>query len=325
MTERPTDNIVVHNTLTREQWASRIKQAWLSTVEGVFATGRALIDAKAQLGHGDFEAMIEKDLPFSSSTARRLMIVSEDQRLTNRAHAHVLPPHWYTLYILTKLPDDVLAAKIQDGTINCEMQRADVQLLLNRITRQKRFEALTAPPLPTDERVHVLYADPPWEFKVWRESSAYGAALEHYPTMTLDDICALPIERCAADDAVLFMWTTAPTLQQAFKVLGAWGFEYKTNMVWDKERQGMGYFVRNQHEHLLIATRGELPLPDPNDKPVSVINQTRGKHSAKPHIVYDCIERMYPRLRKREFFARHWRAGWEKPWGNEQIAWVAGA
>ena len=102
-------------------------------------------------------------------------------------------------------------------------------------------------------------------------------------------------------------------------MLDAWGFEYKTDMVWDKERQGMGYYVRNQHETILIATRGNMPAPDPANKPVSIIREPRGQHSVKPHVVYEYIEHMYPGLRKREFFARHWRSGWEKPWGNMTV------
>jgi N6-adenosine-specific RNA methylase IME4 len=309
---------MARNALTRKQWAARIKAAWQSSVEGIFKTGRELIAAKGELEHGAFEAMIENDLPFGPRSAQRLMAIAADKRLTKATHGSLLPPSWRTLYELTRLPDDVLAEKLKDGTVNCEMERSDVQLMLNRINRAERFKHMAAPALP-DDPVHVLYADPPWEFEVWEESSAYGAAKEHYPTMPLDEICALPIGQCATADAVLFMWATAPTLQEAFKVIEAWGFKYKTGMAWDKEIPGMGYYVRNQHEHLLIATRGAMPLPDPANKPASMIHAKRGKHSAKPHSVYDDIERMYPGLRKREFFARHWRRGWEKPWGNLEL------
>jgi N6-adenosine-specific RNA methylase IME4 len=81
--------------------------------------------------------------------------------------------------------------------------------------------------------------------------------------MSLDEICAIPILNLASPDAVLFMWTTASHLQESFQVLAAWGFEYKTNAVWVKDKIGLGYFIRGQHEHLLIATRGDMPCPLP--------------------------------------------------------------
>jgi N6-adenosine-specific RNA methylase IME4/ParB-like chromosome segregation protein Spo0J len=118
----------------------------------------------------------------------------------------------------------------------------------------------------------------------------------------------------ATDDAVLFMWTTAPHLREAFEVLAAWGFEYKTNVVWVKDK--IGYFVRNQHELLLVATRGNMLSPSPANRPPSVITAPRREHSRKPDGAYELIERMYPELPKIELFARRARPGWVA-WGNE--------
>jgi len=73
--------------------------------------------------------------------------------------------------------------------------------------------------------------------------------------MSFGDICALPVAELAAESCLLFLWTTAPCLEQAFEVIRAWGFEYKSNVVWDKEIMGMGHWVRVQHEHLLIANK----------------------------------------------------------------------
>src|SRR5215813_3637653 len=87
------------------------------------------------------------------------------------------------------------------------------------------------------------------------ESGIESAAGNHYSTMSLDEIRALPILSLASPDAALFMWTTVPHLRESFQVLDAWGFEYKTNIVWVKDKIGLGYFVRNQHELLLVATR----------------------------------------------------------------------
>jgi N6-adenosine-specific RNA methylase IME4 len=161
---------------------------------------------------------------------------------------------------------------------------------------------------PSDRRYAVLYADPPWHFEVYNEESGVERAVgNHYSTMSLDEICALPVLSLASPDAVLFMWTTVPHLRESFDVLVAWGFEYKTNIVWVKDKIGLGYFVRNQHELLLVATRGDIPSPSPANRPPSVIRGPRREHSRKPDEAYDLIERMYPELPKIELFARQTR------------------
>jgi N6-adenosine-specific RNA methylase IME4 len=96
----------------------------------------------------------------------------------------------------------------------------------------------------------------------------------------------------------------------------AWGFEYKSNYVWTKDKIGNGYWNRNQHEHLLIARRGNFPVPKPADRPSSWIQAPRREHSRKPDEVYSFIERAYPELPKIELFARNSRAGWDS-WGNQ--------
>jgi N6-adenosine-specific RNA methylase IME4 len=190
------------------------------------------------------------------------------------------------------------------------------------VRRAERIERLVATcnqsaPLPSDRRYAVLYADPPWHFEVYNEESGVErAAGNHYSTMSLDEICALPVLDLATDAAVLFMWTTAPHLQESFQVLAAWGFEYKTNIVWVKDKIGLGYFVRNQHELLLVATRGDMPSPSPANRPPSVISAPRREHSRKPDEAYALIEAMYPTLPKVELFARQRRPGWDV-WGNE--------
>jgi N6-adenosine-specific RNA methylase IME4 len=172
-------------------------------------------------------------------------------------------------------------------------------------------------PLASQRRYPVLLVDPPWDYRLYNETSGSArAAAEHYPTMKLKEICGLPVAGIATDDAILFMWTTAPHLQESFEVLAAWGFEYKTNVVWVKHAQGLGFFVRGQHEHLLIATRGDIPCPLPANRPTSVIQSPRREHSRKPDEAYELIERMYPELPKIELFARGKREGWSA-WGNQ--------
>jgi N6-adenosine-specific RNA methylase IME4/ParB-like chromosome segregation protein Spo0J len=172
-------------------------------------------------------------------------------------------------------------------------------------------------PLPQERKYPIILADPPWKFEVYdAESGLDHAADAHYPTMELADICKLPIAEIATPDAVLFMWTTAPHLPEAFEVLAAWGFGYCTHFAWVKDKVGLGYWIRNQHELLLIAKRGDPPTPKPGDRPPSVISAPRREHSRKPDEAYELIERMYSELPKIELFARHARPGWAA-WGNQ--------
>ena len=164
-------------------------------------------------------------------------------------------------------------------------------------------------------RYPVIYADPPWQYD--DNSTDPTRVIENqYPTMRLDDICALPVADVCTDDAILFLWATSPLLHKAFDVIRAWGFSYKTCAVWDKEVIGMGYFFRQQHELLLVAERGNIIKPTPDARPSSVYRERRGQHSAKPQGFYAIIERMYPELPKLELFCRAPRAGW-KAWGNQ--------
>ena len=161
----------------------------------------------------------------------------------------------------------------------------------------------------------VVYADPPWRFEVQsRETGLDRAADNHYPTMPTEEICALQVP--AAPDAALFLWATAPMLEHGLQVLRAWGFTYRSNLVWNKARIGTGYWARNKHEHLLIGTRGDVPAPAPGTQPESVIDAAVGRHSEKPADFAEAIERMFPSAPKVELFARAPRRGWDA-WGNE--------
>lgn len=167
------------------------------------------------------------------------------------------------------------------------------------------------------ERYPVIYLDPPWRYE---HAESESRAIENqYPTMSLDEIKAMDMTKVAFDDCVMFMWATSPKLAEAFEVLSAWGFSYRTCAVWDKQKIGMGYYFRQQHELLLIAVKGQPPTPAPADRPSSVFSYPRGQHSAKPHEVYEIIEAMYPTLPKIEMFCRTPREGWGV-WGNQSKA-----
>jgi len=172
----------------------------------------------------------------------------------------------------------------------------------------------------------VVYADPAWSFKTWSKKGQDRSAESHYSTMTIDDICALPVSELAADDCALFLWMTWPTLPDAMRVIDAWGFTYKTcGFNWMKGDNyrlfvdesslfcGMGYWTRSNTEACLLATRGK-----PKRQSASVrqpIFEPRREHSRKPDCVYDRIEQLLngPYV---ELFARQRWPGWDA-WGNQ--------
>jgi hypothetical protein len=122
----------------------------------------------------------------------------------------------------------------------------------------------------------------------------------------------------ATEDALLFLWVPEPLLLSAApRIFEAWGFVHRSGPIWDKLTVGMGFYVRQEHEHLLIGTRGRMPTPLPQNRPPSIIRAPRREHSRKPEEAYALIERMYPTLPRIELFARGpARPGWHA-WGNE--------
>lgn len=166
-------------------------------------------------------------------------------------------------------------------------------------------------PMPEGE-FDIIYADPPWRYDF---SKSDNRAIENqYPTMEVSEICKLKVP--AAENSVLFLWGTAPKLLEAVEVIKAWGFQYKTNAVWDKRRIGMGYYFRIQHEHLFIATKGTPGVPGEKARPDSIFSQAKTEHSTKPNIVYEMIEAAYPDKKYLELFARTKRNNWTA-WGNQ--------
>ena len=163
----------------------------------------------------------------------------------------------------------------------------------------------------------VIYADPPWKNDVYSEDTGSEKS-PPYPVMELPeimDLCAGD-NSPATDDAVLYLWTTGNRIEQALKVMTAWGFTFKSSWIWDKEVMGTGRWVRDRHELILIGTRGSIPAPAPSDVPVSVYCEKRGAHSVKPVFFADQISKMYPDLPKLELFGRASRDGWAS-WGFE--------
>ena len=157
-------------------------------------------------------------------------------------------------------------------------------------------------------KFRVLYADPPWSYGN-TQPDYQTEQRDHYPVMSMDELCAMPVKDIAADDAVLFLWVTSPILEDSFALIKAWGFSYKASFVWDKEKHNMGHYNSVRHEFLLVCTRGSCQ-PDVRKLYDSVVTETRTEHSRKPQQFYEMIETIYTQGRKIEFFARNQREGW---------------
>jgi len=170
----------------------------------------------------------------------------------------------------------------------------------------------------------TILADPPWQF----QNRTGKVAPEHkrlnrYGTMTLPEICDLPVADIAADRAHLYLWVPNALLPDGLEVMKAWGFKYVSNIIWEKVRldgqpdgRGVGFYFRNVTEILLFGTRGKnVRTLDPARSQVNVIRSRKREHSRKPDEQYKIIEECSwgPRL---EMFSRGKRRGWEV-WGNQ--------
>ena len=310
--------------LTLKQEEEIIKRGFSTFIEVGNALMRIKEGRKYYPTHPTFADYMDKRWGWSKSHGNRQICGAQiGQYLSDDAHG----PHRVTgerqLRPLTRLrlPDDTFAwPRIQEAwgeachlaqENNNGVQRPPKASEVKYIVGEMLFTP--PPPLP-EGKYHIIYADPPWRYDF--SMSSTRTIERHYPTMKAEDIAKLAIPNLAFEDSVLFLWTPSPKLPQGLYVMGEWGFDYKTCMVWIKDKIGMGYYARQQHELLLIGGRGSLPQPEPEFRPSSIIKAPRGEHSKKPNLVYALIEQMYPNHKKIELFARDEREGWEA-WGDE--------
>jgi len=208
--------------------------------------------------------------------------------------------------IIAQLPEDKREAVLEKKLET----KKDIRSIVREINNAEKNQNVK--PIP-DGKFSIIYADPPWEYEY--SVSTPREIENHYPTLELEKIKVIKIP--ADDNAMLFLWTPAPKIEETLEVMKAWGFSYRTCMVWVKDKIGMGYYARVKHELLLIGIKGDgIGTPLPENRPESVIFAERTEHSKKPDIFYEIIEKMYPKHSKIELFARNKREGWEA-WGNE--------
>lgn len=176
-----------------------------------------------------------------------------------------------------------------------------------------------------DRRFATILADPPWQF----QNRTGKMAPEHrrllrYPTMELQEIMDMPVGKVAAAASHLYLWVPNALLMEGLQVMRAWGFNYKSNIVWFKIRKdggpdgrGVGFYFRNVTEILLFGVRGSMRTLKPGRTQVNMLATRKREHSRKPDEIFDIIESCSPGPYL-ELFARFQRAGWSQ-WGNEDV------
>jgi len=173
------------------------------------------------------------------------------------------------------------------------------------------------------KKYQIIYADPPWTYKVWTAKGGHKSASAHYTTMSLEDICSMgkEVKQIADDNCVLFLWATYPNIQEALQVIPFWGFTFKTiGFTWVKIYNdgspvcGLGYWTRANAEVCILATKGH---PRRINKGVyQIVLAPQREHSRKPDEVRNRIVQLMGDLPRIELFARDKVEGWDC-WGNE--------
>jgi N6-adenosine-specific RNA methylase IME4 len=169
----------------------------------------------------------------------------------------------------------------------------------------------------------AILADPPWQFTNRTGKMApEHKRLNRYPTLTLQQIKEIPVALVAAERSHLYLWVPNALLAEGLQVMEAWGFQYKSNIVWHKIRKdggpdgrGVGFYFRNTTELVLFGVRGSLRTLAPGRRQVNIIKSMKREHSRKPDELYDIVEACSPGPHL-ELFARGKRKNWDQ-WGNQ--------
>ena len=230
--------------------------------------------------------------------------------------------------IQEKAPEEV-KAKLATGEVSINAAYKEIkkeekkeELQEKKKEYEKRIESNTNNEFKidifnTNESFRVIYADPAWSYNDKQETSQLGGASKHYDTMTINELCKLPVNKITEKNSILFLWVTSPLLEDAFQVVNSWGFKYKTSFVWDKVKHNMGHYNSVRHEFLLVCTKGSC-TPDNKVLYNSVQRIERNNnHSEKPIEFLNIIDDLYSYGNKLEMFCRQIKKENWYGWGNE--------
>jgi N6-adenosine-specific RNA methylase IME4 len=257
------------------------------------------IHAERKLGEMLREMKLANSAPGNQYTGPQQTVSHDPDRVTLR-DLGVTKSESSRSQQIADLPQDVVDAYIAESTETLrEPTTAGLLRLAKRLRAQPAPEPATAPTsqlathldqlLSTGQKFSTIYADPPWSYN---NQATRGATDDHYPTMTVDEICDEPVEQLCQDQSHLHLWTTNAFLPDAFDVIEAWGFTYKSCFVWVKPQMGLGNYWRVSHEFLLLGVRGKLPFQDKGIR--SWLECERTEHSRKPPSVRRLIEKVSP-------------------------------
>ena len=301
--------------LVREAWGLLTKAETIDEIKDIrdkaLAMSCYLQKRKASLGaqntamelaiHADFEAAIRwKDEPKNSGAVPQPSRFAVQTASAATAEQLGIAKHdisrWKALSTLTR--EDV------DAYIEAT-RSASVKVSLRGLVRHAKRLKVRESPRPMavgpkvagnlrefierGERFGTIYADPPWQYG---NQGTRAATDDHYVTMTVPEICAEPVREVAAENAHLHLWTTNGFLREAFDVMEAWGFKYKSCFVWCKPQMGIGNYYRVSHEFLLFGVRGDCPFQMRDAMSWGV--HDRLEHSRKPAAIREMVEKVSP-------------------------------
>ena len=286
------------------------------------------VNAERKLGEILRETELAKAAPGNQHTAENEPVVEAPPTL---ASLGISKSDSSRLQQIATLPDEVFQQYIQETV---QSQREPTTAGLLRLVRQRRSGVSNGCSLnrnPAPKQLHddgldttmnlnelvdhgrsygTVYADPPWPYK---NQGTRAATSHHYATMSVDAICGEPVAKLAGEQAHLHLWTTNAFLLDAFDVIEAWGFQYKSCFVWVKPQIGIGNYWRVSHEFLLLGVRGGLKFADRGQR--SWLEEPRTKHSRKPDAVRQLIQ-LVSQPAYLELYGREPVEGWTV-YGNE--------
>lgn len=274
--------------VTKEEWAKVF--TGLKTIEGCvqFWIGDCLKYREQQTWGKTFKGL--ENSGYEEKTLENFKYVSDNLDCSLRKEQLGFNHHLAVAPLEPKQQEKYLDKAVENKWSVKELREA---------IRDDKHALLPKPKLP-EGKYNVIYADPPWEYE---HSMTNSRKIENqYPTMKLEEIKSMKIP--SSEDSVLFLWATAPKLEEAISVMNAWNFIYRTCSVWNKEIIGMGYWFRNQHELLLVGCKGNFSPPEVEKRISSVYSEKRSEHSKKPEYYYQLIESMFPDGKYLELFSR---------------------
>ena len=291
---------IVKNYKDTDEYKSLVEDSQAIITEGVFRSRQELIDTYRQLGERIYTDFLYKK--WGQNTQGRFM------KELAKDIGKSIPVLYFAIQFYDKITNDKeFSTAVEKLGKNASWSK------IRQLLPKPKKEKIELP----KGKYQVIYADPPYPYPERQdEKNLYGNTKYHYKTMSIKEICDMPVKELATENSVLFLWVATNFLEESFEIIKSWGFEYKSQMVWVKKggRGGIGWYCWGDHEILLIATRGSFL---PKKLFSSVYQSPRERHSKKPDYYYGMIETMYPKTKKIELFLRGKpREGWHG-WGDE--------